>query len=54
MMPDGMVPGLQLSRELLGEWQAERYTLDYDVIAYPRVGTRPAGEARGAGTPAPA
>jgi hypothetical protein len=25
----------------LGEWQAERYTLDYDHVAYPRVGLRP-------------
>jgi hypothetical protein len=31
----------QLSRDLLGEWQAERYTLTYDSEAYPRVGTRP-------------
>ncbi len=31
----------QLSRSLLGEWQAERYTLTYDTKPYPRVGTRP-------------
>ncbi|CAN5681260.1 hypothetical protein BH23CHL8_BH23CHL8_27840 [soil metagenome] len=31
----------QLSRDLLGEWQAMRYTLTYDRLAYPRVGTRP-------------
>ena len=31
----------QLSRSLLGEWQAERFTLTYDTEAYPRVGTRP-------------
>jgi hypothetical protein len=31
----------QLSRSLLGEWQAERFTLTYDTKAYPRVGTRP-------------
>ena len=31
----------QLSRELLGEWQAERYTLSYDSKPYPRVGARP-------------
>ena len=35
----------QLSRELLGEWQAERYTLAYDTFDYPRVEprARPAG-----------
>lgn len=32
----------QLSRSLLGEWQAERYTLTYETLEYPRVGTRPA------------
>jgi len=32
----------QLSRELLGEWQAERYTLAYESEPYPRVGERPA------------
>ena len=32
----------QLSRDLLGEWQAERYTLTYDRLAYPRVRPRPA------------
>lgn len=32
----------QLSRSLLGEWQAERYTLTYETLQYPRVGTRPA------------
>jgi hypothetical protein len=32
----------QLSRELFGEWQAERYTLTYDRLAYARVGDRPA------------
>ncbi len=32
----------QLSRELLGEWQAERYTLTYDTLRFPRVGKRPA------------
>jgi len=31
----------QLSRDLLGEWQAERYTLDYDDVTYPRVASRP-------------
>lgn len=31
----------QLSRGLLGEWQAVRYTLGYDTVEYPRVGTRP-------------
>lgn len=31
----------QLSRRLLGEWQAERFTLTYDAKAYLRVGTRP-------------
>jgi hypothetical protein len=31
----------QLSRDLLGEWQAERYTLSYDSVPYPRVGLRP-------------
>ncbi len=40
---EGQVETLsQLSRELLGEWQAERYTLTYDTTAYPRVGERPA------------
>jgi hypothetical protein len=38
----------QLSRELLGEWQAERYTLTYDSIDYPRVDRRPS---RSAGFP---
>lgn len=32
----------QLSRDLLGEWQATRYTLPYAALVYPRVGTRPA------------
>jgi hypothetical protein len=32
----------QLSRELLGEWQAERFTLTYQTVPYPRVGERPA------------
>jgi hypothetical protein len=32
----------QLSRNALGEWQAERYTLTYDRVAYPRVGVGPA------------
>ncbi len=32
----------QLSRSLLGEWQAERYTLTYQTLEYPRVGARPA------------
>lgn len=32
----------QLSRSLLGEWQAERYTLTYETLEYPRVGARPA------------
>jgi hypothetical protein len=32
----------QLSRSLLGEWQAERYTLAYQALEYPRVGKRPA------------
>ena len=27
----------QLSRDALGEWQAERYTLTYDSVPYPRV-----------------
>jgi hypothetical protein len=31
----------QLSRELFGEWQAERYTLTYASHPYPRVGPRP-------------
>jgi hypothetical protein len=31
----------QLSRRLLGEWQAERYTLTYDTLSYPRVDARP-------------
>jgi hypothetical protein len=31
----------QLSRNLLGEWQAERYTLAYDSVDYDRVGDRP-------------
>ena len=31
----------QLSRELFGEWQAERYTLTYDRLPYPRVAERP-------------
>lgn len=31
----------QLSRDLLGEWQAERYTLSYETQAYPRVGPQP-------------
>lgn len=31
----------QLSRELLGEWQAERFTLSYHTLPYPRVGERP-------------
>lgn len=31
----------QLSRKLLGEWQAERYTLTYDRLDYPRVRKRP-------------
>ena len=31
----------QLSRDLLGEWQAERFTLTYDAEPYPRVGPRP-------------
>lgn len=31
----------QLSRELLGEWQAERYTLAYETIDYPRVEAPP-------------
>lgn len=31
----------QLSRDLLGEWQAERFTLTYDSLAYPRVEPRP-------------
>jgi hypothetical protein len=31
----------QLSRDAFGEWQAERYTLTYDSIDYPRVGTEP-------------
>ena len=32
----------QLSRNLLGEWQAERYTLAYDSVDYDRVEARPA------------
>jgi hypothetical protein len=32
----------QLSRELLGEWQAERYTLTYETSPFTRVGPRPA------------
>jgi hypothetical protein len=31
----------QLSRELLGEWQAERYTLTYERLEFPRAGKRP-------------
>jgi hypothetical protein len=31
----------QLSRNLLGEWQAERYTLTYETLDFDRVGTRP-------------
>jgi hypothetical protein len=31
----------QLSQDLLGEWQAMRYTLTYDRLAYPRVDQRP-------------
>jgi hypothetical protein len=31
----------QLSREFLGEWQAERFTLTYAREAFPRVGERP-------------
>jgi len=31
----------QLSRHILGEWQAERYTLAYASLAYPRVGSQP-------------
>jgi hypothetical protein len=31
----------QLSRDLLGEWQAERYTLTYETKPYPRVAPRP-------------
>ncbi|MFV2064574.1 MAG: hypothetical protein ACC726_13850, partial [Chloroflexota bacterium] len=38
----------QLSRDLLGEWQAERYTLTYDTLAYPRASTRPTLPAQGA------
>lgn len=36
----------QLSRELLGEWQAERYTLTYDRLDFGRVDRRPAPPAR--------
>ncbi len=32
----------QLSRNLLGEWQAERYTLTYDRVPFDRVDTTPA------------
>ena len=32
----------QLSRDLLGEWQALRYTLAYDELPYPRVEGKPA------------
>lgn len=31
----------QLSREFLGEWQAERYTPAYERLEYPRAGDRP-------------
>ncbi len=31
----------QLSRDLFGEWQAERYTLAYETLDYERVGTAP-------------
>jgi len=31
----------QLSRNLFGEWQAERYTLTYDSVPYPRVDIGP-------------
>lgn len=33
----------QLSRDLLGEWQAERFTLTYDRLDYPRVAKRTGG-----------
>jgi hypothetical protein len=32
----------QLSRDLFGEWQSERYTLSYDAIPYARTGVGPA------------
>jgi hypothetical protein len=32
----------QLSRDAFGEWQAERYTLTYETIEYPRVDPQPA------------
>ncbi|MEX1296363.1 MAG: hypothetical protein AB1Z67_09355 [Candidatus Limnocylindrales bacterium] len=38
----------QLSRDAFGEWQAERFTLTYDSVAYPRVDV---GPALPAGTP---
>jgi hypothetical protein len=31
----------QLSRNLFGEWQSERYTLNYETLQYPRAGTQP-------------
>lgn len=31
----------QLSRDILGEWQAERYTRAYEALPYPRVGLAP-------------
>ena len=40
----------QLSRELLGEWQAERYTMTYQTLPFPRVGARPALPADGLAT----
>ena len=55
-------PGRASSRSclasLLGEWQAERYTLTYDTAAYPRVGhtagaARRCGHGRAAGTQRP-
>jgi hypothetical protein len=36
-----MVVLSQLSRDILGEWQAERYTRAYETLGYPRVGTQP-------------
>jgi hypothetical protein len=31
----------QLSRDAFGEWQAERYTLTYETVAYPRADRQP-------------
>jgi hypothetical protein len=38
----------QLSRDILGEWQAERYTRAYEALGYPRVDMAPAVPERSA------